>query len=106
MLGPLLMVQYSTNYIPRYYSHLHTLVSKLVHVFLYNHLSSAMVLLVVLDLAFVRRHPTMIHLLWMLYLPLFPTMMCLPKYSSPFPSLVDNNGRHPFQPSFHMLGIQ
>src|SRR6266508_6276592 len=99
------MVQYSMSYIPRYYFHLHTPVSRLVHASLYTRLGLVMVLSVVLDLAFEHMHPTMIHLWWMLCLLLFPTMVYLPRYLGPSLSLVDNNGRHLFQPSFHRLGI-
>src|SRR6266540_3266975 len=105
-LGLLSMVQYSMNYIPRYYFHLYTLVSRLVHASLYICLKLVMVLLVVLGPAFARMHPTMIRLLWMLCLPLSPTMAYLPRYLGPSLSWVDNNGRHLFQPSFHMLDIR
>src|SRR6266545_4614740 len=94
------------NYIPRYYFHLHTLASKLVHVSLYIRLGLVMVLLVVLDLAFAHMHPTMIHLPWMPCLLLSPTIAYLSRYLGPFLSLVDNNGRHLFQPFFRMLGTQ
>src|SRR6266498_120464 len=104
-LGLLSIVQYSMSCIPRHYFHLHTLVSKLIHVSLYTRLGLVMVLLVVLHLAFVHMHPTMIRLLWMLCLPLFPTMVYPLRYLGPSLSLVDNNGRHLFQPSFHMSGI-
>src|SRR6266496_1983704 len=102
-LGPLLMVQYSMSCIPRYYFHFHTLASMIVHVFLCTRLGLVMVPLVVLHLAFAHMHPTMIHLLWMLCLLLFPTMVYLPRYLGPSLLLVDNNGRHLFRPSFHML---
>src|SRR6266498_4154734 len=105
-LGLLLTVQYNMNCILRYYFHPHTLVSKLVHASLYIRLGLVMVLSVVLGLAFAHMHPTMIRLLWMLCLLLFPTMAYLPRYLGPSLSLVDNNGRHLFQPSFHRLGIQ
>ncbi len=106
MLGLPLIVQYNMNYISRCYSHLRTLVSKLVHVSLYIRLSLVMVPSVVLSPAFVRMHPTMIHLLWMLCLLLSLTMAYPLRYLDLFPSWVDNNGRHLFQPSFHMLGIR
>src|SRR6266540_4761233 len=106
MLDPLLTVQYSINCIPRYYSYLHILVSRLVHVSLYIRLNLVMVLSVVLDQAFAHMHPTIIHLLWMLYLLLFPTMSYLPRYLGPSLSLVDNSGRRLFRPFSHMLGIQ
>src|SRR6266542_4102848 len=105
-LGLLSMVQYSMSYIPRYYFRLHTLVSMLVHASLYIRLGLVMVLSVVLGPAFAHMHPTMIHLLWMLCLLLFPTIAYLPRYLGPSLSLVNNNGRRLFQPSFHRLGIQ
>src|SRR6266542_399319 len=99
------MVQYSMSCIPRYYFHLHTLVSMIVHVSLCIHLDLVMVLLVVLDLVFAHMHPTMIRLLWMPYLLLFPTMSYLQRYLGPSLSLVDNNGHRLFRPSSHRLGI-
>src|SRR6266498_5931731 len=104
-LGLPLIVLYSMNCTPRHYFHLHTLVSKLIHVSLYTRLGLVMVLLVVLHLAFVHMHPIMIRLLWMLYLPLFPTMVYLLRYLGPSLSLVNNNSYPLFQPSFHMSGI-
>src|SRR6266542_2743389 len=104
-LGLLLVVQYSMSCIPRYYFHFHTLASMIVHVFLCTRLGLVMVLSVVLPLAFVHMHPTMIRLLWMLCLLLSPTMAYLPRYLGPSLSLVDNSGRHSLQPFFHMLGI-
>src|SRR6266498_1802504 len=106
MMDPLSIVQYSMNCIPRYCFHLHTPVSKLARVSLHICSNLVMVLLVVLGLAFVHMHPTMIRLLWMLYLLLFPTMAYLPRYLGPSLSLVDNSGHRLFRPSSHMSGIQ
>src|SRR6266508_545454 len=101
-LGLLSMVQYSMSCIPRYYFHLHTLVSRLVHASLYIRLRLVIVLLVVLGPAFAHMHPTIIRLLWMLYLLLFPTMAYLPRYLGPSLSLVHNSGRRLFRPFAHM----
>src|SRR6266540_4931897 len=105
-LGLLLTAQYSMSYIPRHYFHLHTLVSRLVHASLHIHLRLVMVPLVVLGPAFAHMHPTMIRLLWMLCLPLFPTMAYLSKYLGPSLSLVDNNGHRLFRPFSHRSGIR
>src|SRR6266540_707095 len=108
MFSLLLIVQYSMNYISRYFLQLllHTLVPKLVYFSLCTHLCLVMVFLVVRSLAFEHICPTMIHSPWVLHPLLFSTMAYLPRYLGLFLSWVDNNDHHSVRPFFHTLGIR